>query len=83
MDAQAIADELNQRGMTTAALFALEVGQPFALLGGQLLWVAQPALGLFGAADWANRWAQFLENPSAVAQLRQTLQEQGPAKLRE
>ncbi|MBK8432291.1 MAG: hypothetical protein IPL28_13805 [Chloroflexi bacterium] len=33
MDAQAIADELNQRGMTTAALFALEVGQPFALLG--------------------------------------------------
>jgi hypothetical protein len=73
-DAQATAEQLHQRGLATAALFALEVGRPFALLGGQLLWVAQPTLALFGGGDWANRWAQRLEDPATLTNLHRELQ---------
>ena len=73
-DAQTTAEQIHQRGLATAALFALEVGRPFALLCGQLLWVAQPALALFGGANWASRWAHLLENPTTITHLQHHLE---------
>lgn len=70
---QIIAERIHQRGLGTAAQFALEVGQPFAWLGGQLLWLAQPALGVVGAGGWAEQWAILLEEPAALEQMRHQL----------
>lgn len=64
-----LADGLQQRGWRLPALVALEAGRPLTFLGGQLLWLAQPALSLFMAGDDVRRMAQLLENPQAVAAL--------------
>lgn len=64
-----LADGLQRRGWRLPALVALEAGRPLAFLGGQFLWVAQPALSLFLPGDAIRRTAQLLEDPEAVAAL--------------
>ncbi len=64
-----------RRGLRLPALIALEAGQPLAFLGGQLLWLAQPALSLFVADTTVRQAAQLLENPAAVAALVHRLEE--------
>ena len=61
-----IVDTICRHGLRLPALVALEVGRPLALLGGQLLWVAQPALSLFLPAQLVGRTARLLEEPEAV-----------------
>lgn len=46
-----VADAICRYGLRLPALLALQMGHPATFLGGQLLWVAQPALSLFLPAD--------------------------------
>lgn len=68
-----VVDFLCRRGLRLPALIILEAGQPLAYLGGQMLWVAQPALSLFLPADKIRQTAQLLEQPTAVSGLIQRL----------
>jgi hypothetical protein len=60
---------ISDRGWQNAVIFLLEMGQPLALLGGQLLWILQPALSPFISADAVGRIARLLEQPDAVNDL--------------
>lgn len=53
----------------------LDVAEPLGPLGAQLLWIAQPALGVVmpAAADDLDSLAQLLDDPAGVAWLRSAL----------
>ncbi len=51
----------------------LDAGEPLGPLGAQLLYVAQPALGLLLPRDDIKSLAQILERPGGVAWLREQL----------
>ena len=51
----------------------LDAAEPFGPLGAQVLWVAQPALGLVVPRDDVDGLAQLLDNPAGVAWLRAAL----------
>jgi len=51
----------------------LGAASPLSILGAQLLWVAQPALGLLAPRDEIEALAQILSEPEGVVWLRQTL----------
>lgn len=51
----------------------LGAASPLSVLGAQLLWVAQPALGLIAPHDEIDTLAQLLAEPEGVAWLRKTL----------
>jgi hypothetical protein len=55
-------------------LIFLEAGHPLTFLGGQLLWVAQPALSLFMPANVVAEAAQLLEEPESVKALAAKLE---------
>ena len=52
----------------------LDVIEPLGVPGAQLLWVAQPLFGLFGAAAVAGRLAALLQEPDGIARLREMLE---------
>ena len=60
---------ITDRGWQNAAVFLLEMGQPLALLGGQLLWILQPGLSFFISTGTVGRIARLLEQPDAVNDL--------------
>lgn len=63
---------LHQRGLLPTARAALDWIEPFAALGAQVLYVAQPAAGILGG-DWrqgCGDLARALESPAALADLR-------------
>ena len=64
-----LVNAISDRGWQEAAVFLLEIGQPFALIGGQLLWILQPTLSLLFSGDVVGRAARFLEQPGAVSAL--------------
>lgn len=68
-----IATALKQRGLNSVALALLEVGQPLAFIGGQIMWLAQPALGLLWPTAQVRHIAQLLEDPTAVRSLMAAL----------
>jgi hypothetical protein len=51
----------------------LDAAEPFGPLGAQMLWVAQPALGLVIGRDDVDGLARILDNPSGMAWLRAAL----------
>jgi len=51
----------------------LDAAEPFAPLGAQALWVAQPALGLVLPRDAVADLARVLDAPGGVAWLRERL----------
>lgn len=55
-----------RRGWRLPALIALQAGSPASFLGGQLLFVAEPALSLVMPSRWVQQTAHLLENPTAV-----------------
>ena len=61
-----VADVLYRYGLHTSARIALEAGRPIAFIGGQLLWIAQPALSLLLPAQKVRQTAHLLEEPAAV-----------------
>jgi hypothetical protein len=68
-----ITTTLKQRGLHTWALTLLEAGQPLVFVGGQLLWLAQPAVGLFWPTDRMRQLAQLMEDPAALRSLMRRL----------
>ena len=51
----------------------LDAAEPLGPLGAQVLWVAQPALGLVVPRDDVDGLARILDNPSGMAWLRAAL----------
>ncbi len=66
-------DWLRRRGLDSLALALLEAAEPFALLGAQALYVAEPALRVFFPGEAVGRWARSLEDPTSIARLRARL----------
>jgi hypothetical protein len=69
-----LADLICSWGLQIPVLVGLEAGRPFAFLGGQLLWVAQPALAIFLPGNTVRHLAELLEEPAAVESLITTLE---------
>lgn len=55
-------------------LAVLDAGRPLTFLGGQLLWLLQPALSLFVSGDTIRQTAHLLEEPDSVTALVQRLE---------
>jgi hypothetical protein len=70
-----VAEMIQRRGWRLPALVALEAGRPLALVGGQLLWLAQPALSLIIPASTIGQFARLLEEPAALDRLMARLEE--------
>lgn len=70
---QSLAEHLSQPGLRVIALATLEAGRPLALLGAQLLWLAEPALCLFWKREQVAGLARLLERPGTVDVLMQHL----------
>ncbi len=64
---------LRARGWGEALLTALEAFEPLMPIGAQMLWIAQPALDLFGGGAVAGALARLLETPEGIAALRSRL----------
>lgn len=62
--------QLRARGLGHALGTALEALEPLGALGAQVLWIAQPVLGLFVARDALDGLARALEEPGGVERLR-------------
>ena len=64
-----IADAICDHGLRLPALVGLEAGRPLSLIGGQVLWLLQPVLGLVISREMVGRVAKMLEEPAAVEEL--------------
>jgi hypothetical protein len=64
-----LVDAICRRGWRIPALIGLELGQPLAFVGGQLLWLAQPMLGLVVPGDRVSQLAHLLEEPASLRTL--------------
>lgn len=64
-----LAEHICRRGWRVPVLVGLEIGQPLAFLGGQLLWLAQPLLGLVVPNEQLSQFAHLLEDPAALKAL--------------
>ncbi|MGB3714999.1 MAG: hypothetical protein WA996_11280 [Candidatus Promineifilaceae bacterium] len=64
-----IADALCIHGLRLPALIGLEAGRPLSLIGGQVLWLLQPLLGLVVSRDLVGNAARLLEEPEALDEL--------------
>ena len=65
---------MKARGLGDALSTALDVLEPLGPLGAQILWVLQPALGVFGLREMAREMAEALEEPGGIAHIRQQLE---------
>lgn len=79
MDEKDWIQQVKDRGLGGALRVALDALEPLGPLGAQLLWVAQPALGMFGMGEALDRLAHTLEQPGGVAHLRQLLDDDSAA----
>ena len=67
--------QLQARGLGDALGLALDVLEPLGVLGAQLIWVAQPVLGVWFNRDTVSNIAQTLETPGEVEQIRHFLEQ--------
>jgi len=66
--------QLQARGLGDALGLALDVLEPLGVLGAQLIWVAQPVLGVWFNRDMVRSIAQTLETPGEVEHIRHFLE---------
>ncbi len=66
--------QLQARGLGDALGLALDVLEPLGILGAQLMWVAQPVLGVWVGRETVRSIAQTLETPSELEQIRRFLE---------
>jgi len=71
--ASRVANQLRQRHLELPASILLEAGRPLALVVSQLLWLAQPMMGLLMPHRDVSKAAELLENPESVALLLELL----------
>jgi hypothetical protein len=67
--------EAKVRGWGEALSLVLDVLEPLGPLAAQLLWVAQPALGLMVPHNALDELARALDEPEGVARLRSLLED--------
>jgi hypothetical protein len=67
-------EQAKARGLGHALSVALDVLEPLGPLGAQLLWVAQPVLGIMVSRSALGSVAQALEEPGGIDRLRQQLE---------
>ena len=67
--------QLQARGLGDALGLALDMLEPLGVLGAQLIWVAQPVLGVWFNRDTVRNIAQTLETPGEVEQIRHFLEQ--------
>ncbi len=67
------AARLRRLGLADLSLLALDGLRPLGALAGQLLWAAQPTLGLFVDSGEIGTLAEVLERPEGVDMLRRKL----------
>lgn len=63
------------RGLGPALGLALDLLEPLGPLGAQLVWIAQPALGLLVGRAALGGLARALEEPGGVERLRAHLED--------
>lgn len=67
------AQQIHARGLGHALSVALDVLEPLGPLGAQVLWVAQPVLGVFIKPATLTSVAETLEAPDKLEALRHYL----------
>ncbi|MBI1281938.1 MAG: hypothetical protein GC179_27685 [Anaerolineaceae bacterium] len=67
---------MQARGLGDALSLALDVLEPLGVLGAQLIWVAQPVLGVWFNRQTVRSIARTLETPGEVEHIRQFLEHQ-------
>ena len=70
-----IAERARRWGVSGLVGALLEGIRPIAFIGGQALWVAQPALGLMMDTEQVAEYARLLEQPDTLALLRTRLED--------
>lgn len=65
--------QIKARGLGGAFGVLLDIIEPLGPLGAQILWVAQPALRVFGAGETLDHMAQVLEEPGGIERIRSLL----------
>jgi hypothetical protein len=68
------ASAICERGWRMPALISLEICRPFTFVGGQILWIFQPMLGLLFSTETIGQAARLLEQPDSVDSLIQRLE---------
>ncbi len=66
-------EQLHKLGLLDFAGLLLDVVEPLSPIGAQVLWVAQPTLGLLVESEKISAWAHLLEDPHTIARLRDSL----------
>jgi len=68
------ASAICERGWRMPALISLEICRPFTFVGGQILWIFQPMLGLLFSNEKIAGAARLLEQPDSVDSLIRRLE---------
>ena len=64
-----LADAICTHGLRLPVLAGLEAGRPFSFVGGQLLWLLQPFLGLVISREKIGQAARLMEEPEGIDEL--------------
>lgn len=62
--------QVHKRGLASTLRLALDVLEPLGPLGAQVLWAAQPVLGLYLSSQTLNQVAETLEMPGGIERVR-------------
>jgi hypothetical protein len=73
MDSNDWIQTVKARGLGWAFSVLLDALEPLGPLGAQILWIAQPVSGLFGASHAFGELADALEQPGGIDGLRRRL----------
>lgn len=74
-DKPAWIQDIKARGLAGWLAASLEIFEPFAPLGAQVVWVLQPVLGLMVDRDRVAAAARWLEEPGELELVRQWLED--------
>jgi hypothetical protein len=69
-----VSSAICERGWRMPALISLEICRPFTFVGGQILWIFQPMLGLVFSTEIIGEAARLLEQPDSVDSLIRRLE---------
>ena len=68
------ANAICERGWRMPVLISLEILRPFTFVGGQILWIFQPMLGILFSTEIIGQTARLLEEPDSVDSLIRRLE---------